>query len=105
MTQQTTHSYYDILGVSQRASQQDIMRAFRKLAMIHHPDRAAINKLSITQQRFQLINEAYNALKNPERRASYDQEMRAQNTETLQANNDNVWGNIARIFWPSNAKK
>ena len=105
MTQQNAHSYYDILGVSHRASQQDIMRAYRKLVMIHHPDRAAINKLSITQQRFHMINEAYNALKTPDRRADYDRQMQAEHTETLQANNDNVWSNIARIFWPKETKK
>lgn len=99
------HSYYDILGVSQSASQQDIMRAYRKLVMIHHPDRAAINKLSTTQQRFHLINEAYSALKTPTRRAAYDEKLTKAQTQTLRANNDNVWSNFSRIFWPKNTKK
>lgn len=98
-------NYYDILGVAKNASQSDITSAYRKLAMIHHPDRAAINKLSITQQRFHLINEAYNALKTETRRKAYDEKQTALRTQELQAENDNIWNNVSRIFWPKGTKK
>lgn len=58
--------YYKILGVPTTASQDDIKRAFRKLASLHHPDKGG------NKETFQEIQEAYNALGDPEKRASYD---------------------------------
>lgn len=58
--------YYAILGLTRQASDEEIKRAFRKLAMKHHPDRGG------DQARFQEINEAYNTLSDPERRRDYD---------------------------------
>lgn len=59
-------SYYDILGVSPSASQDEIKRAYRKLAIESHPDRGG------DAGHFQKINEAYDTLKSPEKRAAYD---------------------------------
>lgn len=61
--------YYDVLGVPRRASQEEIKRAFRQLARDHHPD---VNKDPAAADRFKLINEAYQVLGDPERRARYD---------------------------------
>jgi curved DNA-binding protein len=62
--------YYAALGVAKDASQDEIKRAYRKLAREHHPD---INKQAGAEERFKEISEAYEALKDPERRAAYDQ--------------------------------
>jgi curved DNA-binding protein len=61
--------YYEILGVSPQASDEEIKRAYRKLAHRFHPDR---NKAPGAEERFKAINEAYEALRDPGRRAAYD---------------------------------
>jgi len=60
--------YYKILGVNKTASQDEIKRAFRKLAHQHHPDKAGGN-----EQKFKEINEAYQVLSNSQKRQQYDQ--------------------------------
>lgn len=62
--------YYDVIGVSKSATQLEIKRAFRKLAMKYHPDR---NKEADAEDKFKEINEAYEILSDEEKRASYDQ--------------------------------
>ncbi len=62
--------YYEILGVDRNASQEEIQRAYRKLARKYHPD---INKEAGAEDKFKEINEAYEALKDPEKRKKYDQ--------------------------------
>ncbi len=63
--------YYKILGVDRTADQKAISQAFRKLARQYHPDVNPGNAQA--EQRFKEINEAYQALGDPERRAKYDQ--------------------------------
>ncbi len=58
--------YYSILGVSKTASQDEIKNAYRHLAKQHHPDRGG------DEAKFKQINEAYDTLKDPSRRAEYD---------------------------------
>jgi molecular chaperone DnaJ len=62
--------YYDILGVSRTASEQELKSAFRKLAKECHPDSNPSDKGA--EQRFKDLNEAYEALKDPQKRAAYD---------------------------------
>ena len=62
--------YYETLGVSREAGEQDIKSAFRKLAKEYHPDCNAGDHTA--EQRFKEVNEAYEALKNPQKRAAYD---------------------------------
>jgi len=62
--------YYDVLGVSRDASGDDIKRAYRKLARQHHPDVA--RDKSKAEHRFKEINEAYEVLSDPQKRAQYD---------------------------------
>lgn len=62
--------YYEVLGLSKNANEQDIKRAFRKLAMQYHPDR---NKASDAEAKFKEINEAYAVLSDPSKRRTYDQ--------------------------------
>lgn len=62
--------YYDILGISRDADPEEIKKAYRKLAMEHHPDR---NQGSAkAEARFKEVSEAYEVLKDPQRRAAFD---------------------------------
>ncbi len=62
--------YYKILGISKNASQDEIKKAFRQLARKYHPD---VNKDADAEDKFKEINEAFQVLGNPEKRAQYDQ--------------------------------
>ena len=62
--------YYKILGLDKSATQEDIKKAYRKLARKHHPDLNPDNKEA--EKRFKEINEANEVLSNPENRAKYD---------------------------------
>ncbi len=63
--------YYETLGLSREASEQDIKAAFRRLAKDCHPDRHPTDKSAETK--FKELNEAYEALRDPQKRAAYDQ--------------------------------
>ncbi len=63
--------YYEVLGVSRSAEDVEIKRAFRKLAKDYHPDRNPGD--AEAEVRFKEVNEAYEALKDPQKRAAYDQ--------------------------------
>ena len=62
--------YYEVMGVKRDATQDEIKRAYRKLARKYHPD---VSKEADAEQRFKEIGEAYEVLKDPEKRAAYDQ--------------------------------
>ena len=63
--------YYEMLGVTRSVSETELKSAFRKKAMQFHPDRNPDDKLA--EQSFKEINEAYEVLKDPQKRAAYDQ--------------------------------
>ena len=62
--------YYDVLGVKKGSSDQEIKKAYRKLAKQYHPD---VNKASDAEEKFKEINEAYEVLSDGQKKASYDQ--------------------------------
>lgn len=62
--------YYKIMGVSEKAAQADIKRTYRKLARKYHPD---VSKEANAEERFKELGEAYEVLKDPEKRKEYDQ--------------------------------
>ena len=62
--------YYETLGVAKGANADDLKRAYRKMAMQYHPDRNAGDKAA--EQKFKDINEAYDILKDDQKRAAYD---------------------------------
>jgi curved DNA-binding protein len=64
--------YYKILGLSNNASQDEIKKAYRKLAMQYHPDRNH-GKEEWANEKFKEINEAFSVLGDPEKRRQYDQ--------------------------------
>src|SRR5574341_556402 len=63
--------YYQVLGLRRGASEQEIKRAYRKLARKHHPDVNPGNKAA--EAKFKEITEAYEMLSDPEKRRRYDQ--------------------------------
>ena len=62
--------YYELLGVQRDAGPEDLKKAYRKLAMQHHPDRNPGDKAA--EQKFKSISEAYDVLKDDQKRAAYD---------------------------------
>jgi curved DNA-binding protein len=78
--------YYSVLGVTKSANQDDIKRAYRKLAMQHHPDKGG------DEAKFKQINEAYSALGDPAKRAEYD------NPQTHSFNFNNTHFDFNDIF-------
>ena len=62
--------YYEVLGISREASDQEIKAAYRKMALQHHPDRNPGDKAS--EERFKECSEAYQVLSDPQKRAAYD---------------------------------
>ncbi len=65
--------YYDVLGVPRNASDEDIKKAYRKLAMKHHPDRNQGDEAKKAEESFKEAKEAYEMLSEPQKRAAYDQ--------------------------------
>ncbi len=67
----TKRDYYEILGLNRDASEDDIKKAYRKLAMKYHPDRNPDNPS--TEEKFKEAKQAYEVLSDPSKRAAYDQ--------------------------------
>jgi molecular chaperone DnaJ len=65
--------YYDTLGVPKNASDEDIKKAYRKLAMKHHPDRNQGDSSKVSEEKFKEAKEAYEMLSDAQKRAAYDQ--------------------------------
>ena len=65
----TKRDYYDILGIGRNATDEEIKKAFRKLAFQYHPDH---NRGDGAADKFKEMNEAYEVLSDSEKRAAYD---------------------------------
>jgi molecular chaperone DnaJ len=64
------HDFYDVLGVERNATEAEIKKAYRKMAMQYHPDRNGGDK--VAEERFKEATEAYEVLRDPQKRAQYD---------------------------------
>ena len=62
--------YYEVLGLQKGASEDEIKKAFRKMAMKYHPDRNPGDKEA--EEKFKEINEAYSVLSDPDKKNKYD---------------------------------
>ncbi|RZL45657.1 MAG: molecular chaperone DnaJ [Variovorax sp.] len=69
----TKRDYYETLGVPKNASEEEIKKAYRKLAMKHHPDRNSGDSAKDSEAKFKEVKEAYEMLSDGQKRAAYDQ--------------------------------
>src|SRR3954467_8469684 len=69
----TKRDYYDVLGVPKNASEEEIKKAYRKLAMKFHPDRNQGDAAKDAEAKFKEAKEAYEMLSDADKRAAYDQ--------------------------------
>src|SRR3989338_11534614 len=65
--------YYEVLCVAKGASDEDIKKSYRKLAMKYHPDRNSGDKAKEAEEKFKEVKEAYELLSDPKKRAAYNQ--------------------------------
>lgn len=65
-------SFYEVLGVASSASEEEIRQAYRSLALKYHPDRHGPEQKEAAEEKFKQINDAYNILRDPEKRRLYD---------------------------------
>ncbi len=69
----TKRDYYEILGVSKNATEDEVKRAYRTLALKHHPDRVSADQKKNAEEKFKEISEAYAVLSDSKKRSVYDQ--------------------------------
>src|SRR5260370_22173992 len=67
-----TQDFYAVLGVARTADEAEIKKAYRKLAMRYHPDKVGAEEKVAAEAKFKEITEAYEVLRDPEKRAVYD---------------------------------
>jgi curved DNA-binding protein CbpA len=82
---------YNILGVSPTASTEDIKKAYRSLAMRHHPDR---NPHSSAEVRFNAIKKAYELLSDPQKRAEYNYSLNNRIIIDPENEAQSLWGSL-----------
>ncbi len=66
-------TYYEMLNVAENANEDELKKAYRKLAIKYHPDKNPDDKKQEAEEKFKELSEAYETLRDPEKRAKYDQ--------------------------------
>lgn len=89
-TPQLQKNYYDILGVSQKAEDQDLQKAYRRLVYYWHPD-TGNHQRPIAEEQLKLVNEAYSHLKNKQFRHNYDKVLELQKKAALKTKKKSGW--------------
>ncbi len=90
--------YYETLGVPKNASEEDIKKAYRKLAMKHHPDRNQGDSSKVAEEKFKEAKEAYEMLSDAQKRAAYDQYGHAGVDPNMRAGGGEGYGGFADAF-------
>ncbi len=93
---ETSKSYYELLEVSKDASDEDIKRAYRRLALQFHPDRKSAQERRLAELRFRLINEAYAHIKTEPKRIVYNRKLAGENDNVQKSNS--FWAQVLEIF-------
>ena len=95
----TKRDYYEVLGVPKNASDEEIKKAYRKLAMKHHPDRNQGDTAKDAEAKFKEAKEAYEMLSDPQKRSAYDQFGHAGVDPNMRSGmGDNFGGGFAEAF-------
>ena len=90
-------AYYEVLGVAKTASEDEIKKAYRKLAMKHHPDRNQGEASKGAEEKFKEVKEAYEMLSDAQKRAAYDQHGHAGVDPNMRGGGDGM-GGFAEAF-------
>ena len=90
--------YYETLGVPKNASEEEIKKAYRKLAMKHHPDRNQGEATKAAEEKFKEAKEAYEMLSDAQKRAAYDQHGHAGVDPNMRGPGDGMGGGFAEAF-------
>ena len=90
--------YYETLGVPRSASEEDIKKAYRKLAMKYHPDRNQGDAAKAAEEKFKEVKEAYEILSDPEKRAAYDRYGHAGVDPTMRAGGGDGFAGFSEAF-------
>ncbi|TSE24648.1 Chaperone protein DnaJ [Tepidimonas sediminis] len=90
--------YYETLGVPRSASEDDIKKAYRKLAMKYHPDRNQGDAAKAAEEKFKEVKEAYEILSDPEKRAAYDRYGHAGVDPTMRAGGGDGFAGFSEAF-------
>ena len=96
-TDMTTMTYYDLLQVTPDATDGELRMAYRRMVKRHHPD-ANPHDRDFASKRFHLIQEAYDLLRDPSRRADYDHALITRQWTSASPYNDNGEKNVSDMF-------
>jgi len=95
-------SYYEILNTTKNANDEEIKKAYLKLAKKYHPDQN-LGNISAATKRFHKVVEAYNAIKTKEKRVLYNQKLKSNNA--YNANDNTIFTKLGDWIWTQNKKR
>lgn len=93
-------SFYDILKITPKTSDEDVKRAYRTLVKTYHPDFNPQNR-RLAELKLKALNEAYAHLKTREGRIAYNQSLRLEGENDNSLKNTSILSHIGNLIWPS----